>query len=469
MKLFDWQQRALAEIGDKTNYAIFAEMGTGKTFTMIRLLMNRGFLDKKVLITSPLVTLYNWKNEFKKFSGVEEEIIIVEDMKDLSKALDLVERGLNRVVLINYEKISLKTNPVVERLLKVKWDYFICDESHYLKNPSSNRTKVAIKIAKNSANRFIMSGTPVLKNCMDLWSQFMVLDSGESFGVSFNTFKFKYFFDKNASRAGRPGYFPDMVFREEKKDEIKNIISQKSIVVKKDECLDLPPLIKVRRECKLDGEALRHYKTMKKDFVTFVGGIDVVASIAMVKILRLSQICSGFLPVSEEESEEVVYTQIGKHKLQMLREELENFDFESNKLIIWTVFRAEMSMIRGLLDEMAIPHARLDGQMDAREKSDNINSFEKNPEVKIMLANSRAGGIGVNLTSANTSIYFSRSFDLAVDLQSEARNYRSGSEKHKTITRIDLVVKDSVDELILEALNNKSVVANDLIEAVKKE
>lgn len=75
----------------------------------------------------------------------------------------------------------------------------------------------------------------------------------------------------------------------------------------------------------------------------------------------------------------------------------------------------------------------------------------------------------MNLTSANTSIYFSRSFDLAVDLQSEARNYRSGSEKHKTITRIDLVVKYSVDELILEALNNKSVVANDLIEAVKKE
>lgn len=465
-RLFDWQKKAIEIASNRDNFAIFADMGTGKTCTMVHALMNKGADKKNVLIVSPLVTLYNWASELEKFAGYKDNVILIEKMSDLDRAHDLISRGLKRIILINYEKISQRSNKSVIAFCKLHFDILILDESHYVKNPRANRTKMLIKLAQNCKERFLMTGTPVLKNMMDLWSQFMILDSGASLGDSYHVFLFKYFYDKNAYRRGKPGYFPDYHPREESKDVIRDILAEKSIVVKKSECLDLPPLMKEKRMLPLKGKTLTQYMQMKKDFVTFVEGEAVTASMAMVKLLRLNQICSGFLPVEDSEEEYALLD--SNPKLDMLKEELENFDFENEKMIIWTTYKAEIDIIKSYLEQTGRSYSMLTGSMNAKEKASNIELFEKVSGCRIMLANQRAGGIGVNLTAASTAIYYSRSFDLAVDLQSEARNYRSGSEKHKTITRIDLVVKDTVDEVILQSLHDKNTSAKELIQAAKK-
>jgi Superfamily II DNA/RNA helicases, SNF2 family len=96
----------------------------------------------------------------------------------------------------------------------------------------------------------------------------------------------------------------------------------------------------------------------------------------------------------------------------------------------------------------------LTGDIDAEERFENIRKFQAG-EVRAIIAHPKAGGVGVNLTAASYSIHYSRSYSLTDDLQSEARNYRGGSERHKRITRIDIIAEDTIDEDISAALKSK--------------
>jgi SWI/SNF-related matrix-associated actin-dependent regulator 1 of chromatin subfamily A len=109
------------------------------------------------------------------------------------------------------------------------------------------------------------------------------------------------------------------------------------------------------------------------------------------------------------------------------------------------------------------------GEQTASEKQVSIDKFQEDPEYKVIIANQASGGTGLNLTAASYMVYFSKSFSLAHDLQSEARNYRNGSQIHESITRIDLIAKDTIDELITEALNKKVEIAETILSREFKE
>jgi SNF2 family DNA or RNA helicase len=116
-------------------------------------------------------------------------------------------------------------------------------------------------------------------------------------------------------------------------------------------------------------------------------------------------------------------------------------------------------MISRLCETLGIGYVTLTGDDSAKQKNDNMEAFRTDNDVRVIIANQSAGGTGVNLVEASYSIYYSRGFGLEAELQSEARNHRAGSEIHEKITRIDLIARETIDELVSEALSTKQNVA----------
>ena len=125
-------------------------------------------------------------------------------------------------------------------------------------------------------------------------------------------------------------------------------------------------------------------------------------------------------------------------------------------------------MIADLCQDMNIEYAEIHGDISNAKRIDEMDRFRKDPKCRVMIANQAAGGTGVNLVEASYAIYYSKGFSLEHDLQSEARNHRGGSEMHSKVTRIDLVAKGTIDEVINEALKNKQNIAETILTWGKK-
>jgi SNF2 family DNA or RNA helicase len=272
--------------------------------------------------------------------------------------------------------------------------------------------------------------------------------------------------DKNQAWKGKKQYFPNWVPRTELFEELTNKIYLSAIRAKKEDCLDLPPLVKIVQKVEFEDEQKRIYEQMKKDFITFVDESNkqgaVVATLAMTKALRLMQICSGHATDDEGKTHHFPTA-----KLDALIDIIEQIKDE-HKFIVWTCFKADVEIIKKELQKRIIKHVLLTGDQDGESKQESIKQFESDANTRCIIANRSAGGVGVNLIQASYSIVFSRNFSLEAEVQSEARNYRGGSQIHASITKIDLVTKDSIEEKILQALQNKEEVAHRIIDIVKE-
>ena len=140
----------------------------------------------------------------------------------------------------------------------------------------------------------------------------------------------------------------------------------------------------------------------------------------------------------------------------------------NHKCILWCSFRANYVQLGRLCTEMGINHVFLTGEQNLEGKKHAMDSFNSDESCSVIIANRRAGGIGINLVTASYSIVYSRNFSLGDELQSEARNHRGGSQIHDQIVKIDIAAKDTIDEHVLMALKNKQDISKKVIDFVKE-
>lgn len=454
------------ENGLRNNYyGLFFEVGTGKTATLIGILRAIFNFKSQVLptvIISPLVTLHNWKNEWAKFSKIQPQDVVVLEGTGRKKLDTFLKHAAKpgKIFILNYEALLHKE--LYEAILKWAPRVLVCDESHYIKNPTSQRTKKIMKIAELAEYRYILSGTPILNSPFDIFSQMYVLDLGKRFGTKFHFFKLKYFYDKNA---GMPSHkhFPLWLPKSGSIEDINKLINECTMHVKKSECLDLPPLVREEIPVEMSKEQLKHYESLKLEFISYINDAACVASLAITKALRLQQVLSGHMPLDNEQ----IYSFKENPRLEALQELVE-LHKDNSKIIIWACFKKNHEEISRMLDRINVKHVFLTGEQNLQEKQASMVAFETDPSVRVCVGN-QSVGIGVNLISSNLSIYYSRSFNMGHDEQSMARNYRAGSEMHNSITRIDLVTPNTIDEKILQALKNKREISAQLLKEVAKE
>lgn len=466
--LWAHQKKAASQAADRDFFGFFFEVGAGKTaaaITAMRLKFKSANRALRTCIFSPPVTLKNWESELKAHlpSSLHKFVHVVYGRgEDRSKELKLiwyryVQNNEPFIVVTNYE--SLIMPKVFDALFELRPELLIFDELHRLKNRTTARSKKAVMLADGAQIKFGLTGTLVTNNPMDIWSQYRVLDRGETFGKNFFTFRQKYFYDKNAGMP-RDRYFPDWRVRPKSLDEFNERVNQTGLVIKKADCLDLPPLIRQRIEVPLSAEQKRAYQSMKADLVAYFEKEDevAIAEFALTKALRLQQIVSGHVKLENGE----IKTFKTNPRADALHELLEDL-CDSNKVIVWAVFRQNYVDIRQVLKKLKLEWVELNGDCSDKERYEAIDRFNNDEKVRVLIGHPGSGGIGVNLTASSVSIFYSRGFSLEHDIQAEARNYRGGSERHDKITRIDLVAPGTIDEEVLRSLYNKQGVSEKIL------
>lgn len=468
---YEWQKKLLALSIQSRDVAVLADMGTGKTKGVIDCLRYKYTEQKglmRTFIVSPLVTLFNWKEEILKNSVLTPDRIFVlygsseKKLKTLAEAK--AHSGGNSIVITNYE--SMLSEKIVASIDEWKPEIMVLDESQRVKNPKAKTSKNLYRMAAGCDHRFIMSGTPMTNSPTDIFMQYLILDGGETFGKNFFTFQRTYMYDQNASWSHMLKHFPKWVARPEMLPQLQQKIYTKAIRVTKAECLDLPERIQKVYEVELSPSQRKYYKAMEDDYVTFVEenaekGISV-ATTALTKSLRLQQIVTGYAKLDDGSEIEID----DNPRLAAL-EELISALHTNHKVIVWCAFTNNYRQIGKLLDGLKIKHVFITGEENLTQKQASMKAFDSDDEVRIAVCHRKAAGIGVNMVVAKYSITYSRTFSLEQELQSGDRNYRGGSEIHDSIIKIDLCARDTLDEAVTKNLVEKKDVVDKVIELVK--
>ena len=446
-------------------FALLHEPGVGKTRTVLEILRNLCNQNKrlhKTLVVTPLITFRNWVNEIHRYTKIDlYNVAILEgSQKDRCEILakDFLA-GSKKIAIVNYEALATMSN-MVEGLVKWGPEVVIADEMHRIKNHTSKAFKAICRLGDKAEYRYGLTGTPILRSPMDIFGQWRFLDKGRAFGQNFFAFRGQYFYDKNAGMP-KANHFPNWQPRPGILAEFDRLMQPYSSVARKEDVLDLPPLIKTRIDVELSAKQRRNYDELKADFITWLhgqgGSEPIVVQTALVKLLRLLQITSGFISDGEQET-----SYSDNPKASALDELLDTL--LPNKVIIWACFIKDYEAIRKVVAKHKVQWVECHGGISNNKKFEAVERFTKDPEVKVFIGHPASLGIGINLVEAKYMIYFSRSFSLGDDIQSEARNYRGGSEIHDSVTRYDIVATGTVDDVVLKALYTKKEIGMELIQ-----
>lgn len=477
-----WQHQQIGiERASKTPYFAFLyDVGTGKTMTAINTLrhkMNQERRIFKTLIFCPPNVIPAWQKQFSLHSNIAPSAVVPLIGSATRRLKTFLEYAYNEgakrpcFFIANYE--SLLMDDLFLAFQKWAPDAVIFDESHRVKNYKAQRSKRADRLANPKTGRkpytYILTGTPILNSPMDLFFQYKIMDGGATFGNNFFIFRARYFEDKNAGMllrkdtAGR--YFPDWRVKPGAMEEMNRLIYKFGMRAKKEECLDLPEEITIKMPCGMTPEQAKNYKEMKQDFITYMGGEACTASLAIVKALRLMQITSGFLPLNptggEDDGAKIIYDKAPKR--ECLKQLLEDIA-PSAKVIVWAVWKENYAIIRKVCEELDLKYVEVHGQVSSAKQKENIASFQNDPDIRVFISHPGSGGIGIDLTCAYNSIFYSRTFSLEHYLQARARDHRGG-QKNK-VTHWELVVENTIDEAVQERLSDKFDMSEKLLQNI---
>lgn len=442
-------QLALLELSKDLDFkGVFWEMGTGKTKFAIDWIRYKFYHHGQVLntlIVAPKIALINWKDEFIKHSSSGS--IVYPLIKAVDRRRKLLESVKHPAIFVtNFEAIAKLEQTLIEK----KIDIIVVDESHLIKNPTAKVTKSVHSLARYSKYRLALTGTPMPNGALDVWSQAYFLDFGATFGTSYFGYRNSFFRDENA---GNPHVqFSKYVLLDVAKPIINQLIAKIADVKRKDECLDLPPKVYQTMQLEMEKDQKKAYDDMLEDYIAYLQEDVIVADTAAIKQLRLNQISSGFY--KNDDGKEVRFKK--NPKLDALKQVLECVDA---KVIVWCVFRNNIFLLQEELKKYN--PACIFG--DTKDKYAEEAKFKTDDSCKIMIANPQSASVAINLVEASYAIYYSQDFNLVNRVQSEDRCHRIGSERHDSVTYIDLVFPKSIDEIVIKAVKYKQDLSKELL------
>ena len=450
-------------------YALFMEMGTGKSKVAIDT-MGALFENKQIntaLVIAPKGVYDNWfqkeipihlPDQIKR-RMVRWQPNFTKKFTEEIKRLAVREEGdedVLHILVMNVEALSTKKGAASAlRYLEINPDNMvIVDESTTIKNRTAQRTKNVIDLGRTAKYRRILTGSPITKSPMDLFSQCAFL-SGKALGFSnYYAFQSRYAVLQRRTMGHRS--FQKLVgYR--RLDELSEKLEKFSARILKRDCLDLPDKIYMTRTVDLSDEQVSVYNQMRELALAQVqsGELATTASI-LTQLMRLQQIVCGHLRTDDGEIRE-----LKNSRLSALMEILEEVQ---GKAIIWATWTHDIQAIAAALrdrfgkDSVATYY----GETPQEDRQEIVNRFQQeDSDLRFFVGQPKTGGYGITLTAADTMVYYSNSYDLEIRLQSEDRAHRIGQTK--SVTYIDLVSPNTMDEKILDALRSKINIASTVL------
>ena len=467
-KPYAHQLTALEKSWNKDTYAYFMEMGTGKTKVLIdnlAMLYDKGKVDG-ALIVAPKGVIGTWYNQELPAhlpNHIENVTVLWQSNinKKQKEKLDLLYQSDHRlhILIMNVEAFSTdKGKKYAASFLRCHKSMTAIDESTTIKNPKAKRTKNILEIAKLAPYRRIMTGSPVTRNPLDLYTQCEFLDPRHLDFSSYYAFRNRYAEMKTMHVSGRSiqvvGGFRHL-------DELADSLKPFSYRVLKQDCLDLPDKIYMKREVQLTPEQKKLYEQMRKEALATLNGKTVTTMTALTQLMRLHQITCGHFAADDGTVQE-----IKNNRLAELLDVLEEIE---GKAIIWAHYQHDVRNIYKLLEDKygpgSVVHYYDKTLPDQRDYA--IKNFKENDRVRFFVGTPQTGGYGITLVQANTVIYYSNGYDLEKRMQSEDRAHRIGQKKK--VTYVDLIAEDTVDNKIVKSLRKKINIAAEVMgEDLKK-
>jgi SNF2 family DNA or RNA helicase len=438
------------------------EMGTGKSKVLldnIAMLYDAGKIDA-VLIIAPKGVYKNWYDSeipIHMVNHIQRKMVLwqaVINQKQQQKLDTLFKSETDlHILIMNVEAFSTKKGlDFASKFLLSHKALVAVDESTTIKNPGAMRTKNILRLSNMSKYRRILTGSPVTKSPLDLYTQCLFLDPYLLDFSSYYAFRNRYAEMRTANFGGRS---IQIVAGYKNLPELAKTLKPFSYRILKDDCLDLPPKTFMKRVIQLTPEQKKVYAQMKSMALAEMNGKMITTVNVITQLMRLQQITCGHFKADDGSMQEIKNNRITE--LMDLLEEVEG------KAIIWAHWRHDIATIVKEI-EKEYPGSVMtyygDTTSDDRQKA--IKEIQ-NPESKVrfLVGTPQTGGYGITLTGASTMIYYSNGYDLEKRLQSEARIDRIGQEK--PMTYIDILAEDTVDEKIVKSLRKKVNIATEIM------
>ena len=467
-KPYAHQLTALEKSWNKENFAYFMEMGTGKTKVLIdnlAMLYDKGKIDS-ALIVAPKGVVKTWyEQELPNHLPTHIENTLVLWQSNITKTqqekLDTLfeNSGDLRILIQNVEAFSTEKGfKFAESFLNSRRCLMAIDESTTIKTPTARRTKNIISLGKKARYRRILTGSPITKNPLDLYTQCEFLDPWLLDFTSYYAFRNRYAEMKTMHLRGRS---IQVVSEFKNLGELSKTVKNFSYRVLKEDCLDLPPKNFIKRYVSLTPDQKKIYEQMKKAAMAVLNGKVTTTMTVLTQLMRLHQITCGHFTADDGSIQSVESNRL--NELMNVLQETEG------KAIIWANYQLSVGeIIQRIIKEYGKDsYVHYYGLTPQEDRQDNIRKFQNNPECKFLIGTPQTGGYGITLTQANTVIYYSNGYDLEKRLQSEDRAHRIGQKK--TVTYVDLICEDTVDEKIVKALRDKINIASEVMGEELKE
>jgi SNF2 family DNA or RNA helicase len=467
-KPYAHQLKALEMSWNKENFAYFMEMGTGKTKVLIdniAMLYDKGKINGALIIAPKGVVKTWYEQELPTHLPDHIENVTVLWQSNITKTqqekletLFEIETALH-ILVMNVEALSTEKGvKFASKFINSHKAMMAIDESTTIKTPTARRTKNIVGIGKHAKYRRIMTGSPITKNPLDLYTQCEFLDPWLLDFTSYYAFRNRYAEMKTMHLRGRS---IQVVSEFKNLGELSETVKTFSYRVLKEDCLDLPPKNFIKRHITLTPAQKKLYEQMKKAAMAVLNGKVSSTMTVLTQLMRLHQITCGHFTADDGSEQEVE-----SNRMKELMSILEETD---GKAILWANYQRD---IKGIVDNIVKkygPGSVVDyyGLTPQEDRQDNIRKFQNDPECRFLVGTPQTGGYGITLTQANTVIYYSNGYDLEKRLQSEDRAHRIGQKK--TVTYIDLICEDTVDEKIVKALRDKINIASEVMGEELKE
>jgi len=459
---------ALEKSWNKENFAYFMEMGTGKTKVLIdnmSMLYDKGKIDG-ALIVAPKGVVKTWyEQEVPTHLPDHIENVAVLWQPNITKiqqekleSLFEIETALH-ILVMNVEAFSTEKGvKFASKFLNSHKTLMAIDESTTIKTPTAKRTKNIIDLGKHARYKRILTGSPITKNPLDLYTQCEFLDPYLLDFASYYAFRNRYAEMTTMNVRGRS---IQVVKKFRHLGELSESLQPFSYRVLKEDCLDLPPKIFMKRHVALTAEQKRVYDQMKEKALAILNGKMITTMTVLTQLMRLHQITCGHFTADDGSTQAVDNNRL--NELMSILDETEG------KAIIWANYQLSVGeIIQRIIKEYGEDsYVHYYGLTSQEDRQDNIRKFQNDPNCRFIIGTPQTGGYGITLTQAHTVIYYSNSYDLEKRLQSEDRAHRIGQKK--TVTYIDLICEDTVDEKIVKALRNKINIASEVMGEELKE
>ena len=413
------------------------DMGLGKTLQVMTLIEDSISKDRVSLVVAPATLIYNWQDEIKKFSNQLKTVCITGNIAQRKKLIENLQDY--DVVITSYDYIRRD----FELYKDYQFYYFILDEAQYIKNQSTKNAQ-AVKLI-NGKYRFALTGTPIENSLAELWSIFDFLMP--QYLYNYHHFKETYEIpiiknEDQEKQAKLKRFVEPFILRRTKKDVLTELPDK----IENNVLIPFTP-----DEEKVYLANLSTINTELQSAIQ-VNHIDKIQILAMMT--RLRQLCCD---------QRILYNNVQEpsSKLKACMDIIETAKENEQKILLFSSFTKSLDLIEAELRKKDISYYVLTGATTKIKRHQLVNAFQ-NDKTTVFLISLKAGGTGLNLTSASTVIHFDPWWNMSAQNQATDRAYRIGQTNNVQVYK--LIMKNSIEEKIQKLQEQKQDLSNMFIE-----